>query len=79
MQAGAYRLSTENTDTKNAETLVKSRLPHQRKKARDVAERPVDVRFATTEAKRRPRMFESGRARTIRKRISVSGYPFSYS
>ena len=48
----------------------KWRLPHQIKRARDVAERPVDVRFATTEAERRPRMFESGRAR-IKK-----GYPF---
>ena len=79
VSTNCLQLSTENTDTKNAETPVKSRLPHQRKKARDVAERPVDVRFATTEAERRPRMFESGRARTIRKRISVSRYPFSYS
>ena len=42
MQAGAYKLSTENTDTKNAETLVKIKAsaPNKKSARRDSNPRP---------------------------------------
>ena len=43
-------------------------------RARDVAERPVDVRFATTGAERRPRTFEPRRGSKTQKRWYPIGY-----
>ena len=43
-------------------------------RARDVAECPVDIRFATTGAERRPRTFESRRGSKTQKRWYPIGY-----
>ena len=63
------RLSTAFEKKKSTQNTVFISILSEFNRARDVAKRPGDVCSATTEAERRPRTFEPGRARKQEKNI----------